>query len=114
MGELETDYTKYRGKCKEMSEALVAADPSLTLVRGHYYDADWGPQQHWWCVAPDGTIIDPTKDQFPSKGAGFYEPFNGWCTCEECGTEIREEDAMMAGNYPCCSYDCVCRLVGLK
>ena len=32
------DYQRYRGKCKEMSEALIAADPSLRLVRGHYYD----------------------------------------------------------------------------
>jgi hypothetical protein len=33
----ESDYMKYRGKCKEMSEALVKENPKLRLVRGHYY-----------------------------------------------------------------------------
>ncbi len=34
-----SDYLKYRGKCKEMSEQLCATDPTLTLVRGYYVDA---------------------------------------------------------------------------
>lgn len=109
----ETDYKKYRGKCKEMSEHLVAQDPALRLVRGHYYDYDWGVQQHWWCERPDGTVVDPTKGQFPSKGAGIYEEFNGIVTCEECGVELKEEDAAMCGNYPVCSDYCACRLVGI-
>lgn len=33
----ETDYMKYRGKCKEMSEQACLLDSSLTLVRGYYY-----------------------------------------------------------------------------
>lgn len=32
-----SDYAKYRGKCKEMSEEAVAQDPSLRLVRGYYH-----------------------------------------------------------------------------
>ena len=37
----QSDYLKYRGKCKEMSEALVANNPALRLVRGHYWCPIW-------------------------------------------------------------------------
>jgi len=106
---MENDYLKYRGKCKEMSEAAVAADPTLTLVRGHYHCPLWGEQPHWWTVRQDGTIYDPTKNQFPSKGIGEYVPFNGTVSCEQCGKEVHEDDAVLYGNYAFCSGECVCR-----
>ena len=109
----EDNYTKYRGKCKEFVDAAIRADSTLIAVRGFYFDPFWGEQQHWWCKRQDGTIYDPTKDQFPSKGQGHYEEFNGICTCENCGKDIPEEKAIFAGNYPCCSQRCACRLVGL-
>lgn len=109
----ESDYEKYRGKCKEMAEAAVAADPSLTLVRGHYYCFVWGEQPHWWAKRPDGTIVDPTKDQFPSKGRGEYVEFNGMVTCSECGKEMKEEDASYESNYCFCSTLCHGRFVGV-
>jgi hypothetical protein len=68
------DYAKYRGRCREMSEALCAQDSTLTLVRGHYFCPFWGEQAHWWCQRSDGTIVDPTARQFPSKGAGECSP----------------------------------------
>lgn len=102
-----------RGKCKEYAEAAVEADKSLTLVRGHYYCSVWGKQQHWWTVRADGTIFDPTKDQFPSLGQGDYEPFNGICQCAECGVDVKEEDAHFYGNYPFCSSLCTGRFVGV-
>lgn len=107
-------YAKYRGKCKELSEAAVAKDSSLRLVRGYYYEPIWGTiEQHWWTVREDGTIYDPTKDQFPSRGLGTYEEFDGWYNCEECGKEIEEKDAVYCGNYVVCSNQCAMRLVGL-
>lgn len=109
----QDDYTKYRGKCKEMSEALVAADPTLRLVRGHYYDTMWGEQAHWWCAKPDGEIVDPTKDQFPSKGAGVYVEFSGIVQCDQCGKEMKEEDAIFMSSYPVCSNQCARSLVGV-
>jgi hypothetical protein len=96
-----------------MSEALIEDDPTLTLVRGHYLDPIWGEQEHWWCVKPDGTVVDPTAKQFPSKGNGVYIPFNGIVTCAECGKELEEKSAIMMGRYPCCSDMCCLRLVGL-
>ena len=116
MSEVEqSDYMKYRGKCKEMSEALVKADPSLRLVRGHYYCHAWGEQPHWWCEDKDGNIVDPTKDQFPSKGHGAYVEFDGNMNCDECGKDMVEKDAIIMGNgnYAVCSNRCAMRLVGL-
>lgn len=107
------DYLRCRGKCKEMSEAAVAADPTLTLVRGHYFCPAWGMQPHWWTVRPDGTVYDPTALQFPSKGAGIYVPFNGMVSCAECGKELLEEEADIEGNYAFCSYTCHGRFVGV-
>lgn len=108
----ETAYQLYRGKCKEMSEALVAADPTLTLVRGHYYCPFWGEQPHWWCKRSDGIVVDPTKDQFPSRGAGVYVEFDGMVRCSNCNKEMREEDAEYESNYCFCSYTCHGQFVG--
>ena len=108
------NYLEYRGKCKEMSEAAVAEDPSLTLVRGWYYCPIWNRREpHWWCKKPDGTIVDPTCLQFPSGGLGEYEEFNGVVTCAECGKEIPEEKARFDSNYAFCSDLCNMRFVGL-
>ena len=109
----ETDYIKYRGKCREMSEELVSKDPSLTLVRGHYHCPFWNKQPHWWVKDKNGQIIDPTKNQFPSKGNGEYVEFNGIISCSECGTEMKEEEADIEGNYAFCSDYCHMRFVGL-
>jgi hypothetical protein len=104
------DYIQYRGKCKEMSEDAIANDPTLTLVRGHYWCPFWGTQPHWWTVRQDGTIYDPTARQFPSKGEGDYIPFDGKVTCSECGKEVEEDEAYYHGNYALCSYECMCAL----
>lgn len=108
-------YLKYRGKCKEMSEALVAENPDLRLVRGHYWDPWWNREEpHWWCVDADGVIHDPTREQFPSKGVTeFYTEFNGMVACEQCGDAVEEANAVACGNYMTCSNRCAHRLVGL-
>lgn len=107
-------YRTYRGKCREMSEAACKEDPTLTLVRGHYYCPIWNSDEpHWWCVRPDGTIHDPTAAQFPSAGLGIYTPFNGMVSCAECGKEVSEKQARFEGNYAFCSGACLRRFVGL-
>ncbi len=112
----ETDYARFRGKCREMCEDECARDPSLTLVRGHYFCPVWNSDQpHWWCVRPDGEIVDPTAAQFPSKGMGVYTPFDGVVTCSQCGKEMTEDEATRHsyGNYALCSSLCMRRLVGV-
>lgn len=109
-----TDYQKYRGKCKEMVDAAVLDDQTLRAVRGHYHCPLWGEQPHWWCVRSDGSIYDPSAEQFPFGGAvGEYVEFNGRVACANCGKEIAEDDADIEGNYAFCSYECHGRFVGV-
>ena len=111
----QDDYLKYRGKCKEFSEALILERPELTLVRGHYFEPTWGRDEaHWWCVDPEGTIVDPTAKQFPSGGVKeLYTEFDGVIFCEQCEEQTTEDTMVLAGRYPCCSEACALRLVGL-
>lgn len=107
-------YRIFRGRCRELSEQACLDDPTLTLVRGHYYCPLWNTvEPHWWTVRPDGTIFDPTKDQFPSKGRGSYEPFDGTVECADCGKRMKEEEASIDGNYAFCSTLCHGRFVGI-
>lgn len=64
------------GQCKQVTKAMAKACPELTRVRGHYYCPIWGERAHWWLVTEEGKVIDPTKNQFPSKGLGHYEPWD--------------------------------------
>lgn len=112
----DDNYIKYRGKCKEYCDQAVAADPTLTLVRGFYTCPIWRVREaHWWTVRPDGSIHDPTALQFPSAGNGFYEEFDGYIECDECGERVKEDDAQIAdnGRYAFCSGECYGRFVGL-
>jgi hypothetical protein len=117
MKELDTEndnYLKYRGRCKELSEEACFQDPTLTLVRGHYYCPFWNREMaHWWTTKPDGTIHDPSKLQFPSAGLGFYTPFNGIISCSNCGKDVKEEEASFDSNYAFCSNLCHGRFVGI-
>jgi len=54
-----------RGKCDAATRAMVAVFPELRRACGFAHSA-WGADQHWWCVAFDGWIVDPTASQFPS------------------------------------------------
>lgn len=78
------------GQCAEVTKQMAAAFPELTRVRGHYYCDRWGERTHWWLVTADGTIVDPTAQQFPSKGTGTYVPWvegeeEPTGTCLNCG-----------------------------
>lgn len=63
------------------------------LVRGWYVDAIWGEQEHWWCETSDGTIVDPTVEQFPTghvPALRSYRPYDGVYPCGGCGASIRD------------------------
>lgn len=118
--DVTNNYSLYRGKCKEYCEELVAEDASLRLVRGFFHEPLWSEKQpHWWCVQKDGTIIDPTVKQFPSwqfsfiTPEEFYEEFDGYCECAECGKRVKEEEARFDSRYAFCSSQCNMRFVGL-
>jgi hypothetical protein len=112
-GSQVSDYLEFRGKCKELAEASVAADPSLRVVRGFYHCPMWGKQAHWWAVKPDGTIVDPSVKQFPTAGAlAEYEEFDGCIECEFCHKSVSENDAYYVLPHAYCSYECYGHDVG--
>lgn len=113
---MNDNYLKFRGKCKELCEEAIKEDPTLRLVRGHYWCPMWNSEeQHWWTVREDGSIYDPSVLQFPSgaTGTGIYTEFNGVVECAECGKEVLEENARFDGRYAFCSHTCICKFVGL-
>lgn len=101
------------GRCQEFAKFAVEQDSSLTLTRGWYNCPRWGKQQHWWTTRQDGSVYDPTANQFPSLGEGEYIPFTGWLECDECGKSIREEDATFYGKYILCTGICFGKFVGV-
>jgi hypothetical protein len=83
------------GKCEALTQLMATAFPELRRVRGHYVCPLQGRLPHWWMVTPDGQIVDPTQDQFASKGAGSYQEFVGrepTGTCLNCGELVFGDD----------------------
>ena len=114
--ETQSDYSKYRGKCREAAKFLAKENPALRVVRGHYFCPIWNKEeQHWWCETIDGVVVDPTAKQFPSKGCGIYTEFNGTCECSNCGKKFNEKDSGVdfSGRYAFCSYKCHGQFVGV-
>lgn len=68
---IKDNVTNSYGKCHEYCLEMQKVFPELQLVRGHYYCLIWGKREHWWLKIND-TVVDPTKDQFPTKGTGNY------------------------------------------
>lgn len=56
-----------RGKCAEATTLMIQDFPQLRRTGGF---AHWAipsrdiHDQHWWCVTPEGIIVDPTAEQF--------------------------------------------------
>jgi hypothetical protein len=92
------------GQCSEATEAMADAFPELKRVRGHYYCHRWGERTHWWLVAPDGSIVDPTAAQFPSRGDGDYVEWNEGD--EEPTGKCPNCDGYVYGGGTVCSEQC--------
>lgn len=87
---IEKNVTDIRGTCRDVTLQMAGDFPELTRVRGHYFCPVWGERAHWWLVTSGGEVVDPTKEQFPSKGIGHYEPWDEsqpepTGMCPECG-----------------------------
>jgi hypothetical protein len=63
-----------RNRCEGATLLMAAAFPELRRVRGHYRDPNGWLYAHWWMVAPDGAVVDPTAAQF--LAGGTYEPLD--------------------------------------
>ena len=79
------------GQCAKWCERMRDVFAELELRAGYYMDVAWGPRQHWWLQAPDGSIVDPTASQFPTKGKGVYEALaedeRPIGKCMDCGSD---------------------------
>lgn len=81
------------GMCSSATKEMLGAFPELTRVRGWVHDAFVGRREHWWLTAPDGSVVDPTVDQFP--GVYEYEPLDEANppplrsgSCMDCGASV--------------------------
>lgn len=78
------------GKCVAAVDAMHQEFPELRKVRGHV-ETPWGRRGHWWLEASDGSIIDPTAEQFPAIWS--YDEFKDGDevrlgSCMNCGVEL--------------------------
>ena len=64
------------GTCREATKDMQKEFPHLRRVRGHYCCPLWGERGHWWLEDEQRNVIDPTRNQFPSKGLGEYIEWN--------------------------------------
>jgi len=83
-----------RLNCSEATKKMVKIFSELKRVRGlASVEEPWGlpPTRtpHWWCVTPEGTVIDPTAHQYPTRILDYSEadeskgPPTG--KCPNCG-----------------------------
>lgn len=56
------------GLCSSATQKMQSAFPELRRARGHVMTLAGYWRTHWWCVAEDGRIVDPTKCQFAELG----------------------------------------------
>jgi len=98
------DANAARLQCAEATTKMVEDFPELKRVRGLASVAepmDLYPTRtpHWWCVTPEGSIVDPTAHQFPTRIIKYDEAdeARGAPTgkCPNCG------DLSYMGDYLC-------------
>ena len=97
------------GTCEGVTRRMAEAFPELRRVRGHYVCPVQGRLPHWWMLAPDGQVIDPTRDQFASPEDGAYEEHVGpepTGRCLNC-------DALLYGDARVCNDDCAREFIAL-
>lgn len=90
------------GLCADATRRMVVAFPELKRVAGTAYSA-MRTTEHWWCVAPDGTVVDPTARQFSGCGVVEYVPWKPGDEvrvgrCMNCGEDIYERVESLQGS----------------
>lgn len=96
------------GQCRLAVQEMTGVFPELRQVYGCVIDRSWGRRSHWWCVAPNGAIVDPTAAQFPEL-LDYVEWRPGDAVrigkCGYCGKEIfaavQSLSALPARKYVC-------------
>ena len=104
---MSDDYSKYRGRCKEVCKSLMEKDSTLKLKRGHYICPYDGEQGHWWLEDAGGNIVDPTVRQFKSDCGEYVELNTEKVPCEMCGLLCKLQEMKVDGRYAYCSGHCL-------
>ena len=94
------------GLCASATLEMVKAFPELKRVAGYATTALHYRVQHWWCVAPDGSIVDPTVRQFQGL-VPEYEPWQPGMEvkvgrCMNCGDDIYRPVGSLDGSMHMC------------
>jgi len=102
------------GRCKDAVDEMHAAFPELRPAKGYAQTLSWGERDHWWLVAENGAIVDPTEAQFPGGIFHYREWLPGSLTrvgkCMDCGEYIwRCADTLEAATVTFCDEDCAAR-----
>jgi hypothetical protein len=66
-----------KNHCTFATSEMIKAFPELKREKGYVWViTDFGSKsdEHWWCIDPDGNIVDPTASQY--REVCFYEPYN--------------------------------------
>lgn len=61
------------GLCGDATHQMTQAFPELRRVPGLVHFLGGGTAQHWWCVSPDGAVVDPTVSQYLPQAPVRYE-----------------------------------------
>jgi hypothetical protein len=80
-----------RGRCASATTEMVETFPELKRVAGWVYGAKTAPTEHFWCVSPDGSIVDPSASQFAGELTyREFRPGDSVCVgrCMNCGDYI--------------------------
>lgn len=89
--------------CKKMKKEF----PELKMVRGWYYEPIWDEdREHWWLKATNGRIVDPTAQQFPTKGTSYYKEFIEGFDKEPTGKCMNCGEYCYDGRTHSCSKKC--------
>lgn len=106
------------GLCGAATAAMVLDFPELRRARGYARSArDGWRHTHWWCVAAEGEIVDPTADQFDVFGGVVrYEEHDDKLhgplpmgKCPDCGNYVYEDDPARYDAF--CNRECHDRTV---
>lgn len=94
------------GMCGTATRRMCEAFPELARVAGWLSGRD-----HWWCVTPDGSIVDPTRVQYDFDGGDYrvFQPGDEVRVgkCMNCGEDIyRSVDCLEGAREIICSDEC--------
>lgn len=106
-----------RAACNDFTKKFVTKFPHLKRVGGFYCQSQNAKRErpgteHRWCVDVDGTVVDPTEEQFSIKGV--HVPLDEMFhiiqigRCMNCGEYIY--GLKKDGPKSCCSDECATQL----